>query len=168
MKKLLIALCLIGITFSVQAKTVIGKVNIQKVLLEVKEAKRIKGKLEKMAKKKQAILKKEENKIKKMQADFQKQSLVMNDKAKAKKEREIQKSIMQIQQKASQFQQEMRSEEEKYKKPILEKIRKIIELVSKKAGVDMTFEVSIAPVIYAKDSKDLTKSVIKSYNRKHK
>ena len=37
---------------------------------------------------------------------------------------------------------EMRAEEEKYKKPILEKIRIIIEKVSKKAGVDMTFEVS--------------------------
>ena len=168
MKKLLIALCFVGITLSAQGKTVIGKVNIQKVLLEVNEAKRIKTKLEKMAKKKQGLLKKEESKIKKMQEDFQKQSLVMNDKAKAKKEREIQKAIMQIQQQAAGFQQDMRKEEEKYKKPILEKIRKVIEAVSKKAGVDMTFEVSIAPVIYAKSSKDLTKAVIKTYNKKHK
>lgn len=168
MKKLLIALCFVGITFGVQAKTVIGKVNIQKVLLEVNEAKRIKGKLENMAQKKQEILKKEEAKIKKMQEDFQKQSLVMNDKAKAKKEREIQKAIMDIQQQAAGFQQDMRKEEEKYKKPILERIRQIIEDVSKKSGVDMTFEVSIAPVIYAKDSKDITDEVIQAYNKKHK
>jgi len=121
-----------------------------------------------MAKSKQKVLKKEEGKIKKMQADFQKQSLVMNKKAKEKKQRQIQESIMKIQQKATQFQNEMRAEEEKYKKPILEKIRKVIEQVSKKAGVDMTFEVSIAPVIYAKDSKDITNAVIKLYNKKHK
>jgi outer membrane protein len=168
MKKILIALFIASLSFGVVGKTLIGKVNIQRVLLEVNEAKKIKAKLEKMAKKKQKTLKKEESKIKKMQSDFKKQSLVMNGKAKAKKERKIQESIMKIQQLATKFQNEMRAEEEKYKKPILEKIRIIIEKVSKKAGVDMTFEVSIAPVIYAKNSKDITKSVINLYNKTHK
>jgi outer membrane protein len=168
MKKILIALFIATLSFSAMSKTLIGKVNIQRVLLEVKEAKKIKGKLEKMAKKKQKVLKKEEAKIKKMQSDFKKQSLVMNGKAKGKKERQIQEAIMKIQQLATKFQNEMRAEEEKHKKPILEKIRKVIEQVSKKAGVDMTFEVSIAPVIYAKNSKDITKAVIKLYNKKHK
>ena len=168
MKKILIALFIATLSFSAVSKTLIGKVNIQRVLLEVKEAKKIKNKLEKMAKKKQKVLKREEKKIKKMQSDFKKQSLVMNSKAKEKKERQIQKAIMQIQQLATKFQNEMRAEEEKHKKPILEKIRKVIEQVSKKAGVDMTFEVSIAPVIYAKNSKDITKAVIALYDKKHK
>ena len=57
---------------------------------------------------------------------------------------------------------------QKYKKTILNKLRGIITDVSKKAGVDMTFESSTAPIVYAKNEKDLTDEVIKEYDKKFK
>ncbi|MBT3585225.1 MAG: OmpH family outer membrane protein [Halobacteriovoraceae bacterium] len=149
------------------AKIVVGKVNIQEVLLTIKQGKKIRNSLKKKFDSKQKILKKEEARIRKMQTDFKKQSLVMNENAKSKRERAIQEKIIALQQKSMTFQKEIQQLEQKLKKPVLVRVKNIIERVSAKAGVDMTFESSTTPLIYAKASKDLTKAVIKAYNTKH-
>ena len=157
------------LSFSVaQGAVVVGRVNIQKVLLEVNESKRISKRLKATFNKKKGEIQKEEKKIIKMQEDFKKQTLVMNDKAKQKRGREIERMIMELQQKTVKFQREIEEMENKYKVPILEKIRKVVDDVSKKAGVDFTYEASSASIVYSKTSKDLTGQVIKEYNKKHK
>lgn len=146
----------------------VGKVDIQKILVSVNQGKAVRAKLKKEFEKKQKTIKAEENKIRKSQASFKKQSLVMNDKAKVKKERAIQQKIIALQQKTMQFQKEIQGMEAKLKKPIIDKVRKIIDSVSKKAGVEFTYEISAAPIVYAKSTKDLTDAVVKAYNKKHK
>ncbi len=150
-------------SFSASA-TLIGTVDVQKVLLSVKEGKSVRDKLKKEFEKKQGELKKEEDKIRKAQEDFKKQTLVLNDAAKLKKQESIQKMIMALQQKSMGYQKEIQALENELKKPLLDKIRKIVEDVSKKEGVDLTFELSVAPIIYAKDQKNLTDLVIKAYD----
>ena len=150
-------------SFSASA-TLIGTVDVQKVLLSVKEGKSVRDKLKKEFEKKQGELKKEEDKIRKAQEDFKKQTLVLNDAAKLKKQESIQKMIMELQQKSMGYQKEIQALENELKKPLLDKIRKIVEDVSKKEGVDLTFELSVAPIIYAKDQKNLTDLVIKAYD----
>jgi len=44
----------------------------------------------------------------------------------------------------------------------------VIDEVSKSASVDMTYESSTAPIVYAKDEKDLTDDVVKAYDKKFK
>jgi outer membrane protein len=163
MKKGLIVAIAMALSFSVAAAK-IAKVDVQKVLLTVDEGKKVRATLKKKFDEKQGIIKKEEDKIRKMQQDFQKQSLVMNDKAKVKKQKEIEKNIMELQQKTMTFQQEIQQEENKLKKPILEKVRKVIEDISKKGGYDMVFEVSTSP-IYVKEVTDITTQVVKAYNK---
>ena len=53
------------------------------------------------------------------------------------------------------------------KKPILDRVRAVINSVSKQKNVDVTFEASTAPVVYAKNEIDITEEVIKSYDKKH-
>ena len=145
----------------------VGKVDIQNVLVSVKEGKKVRDQLKDEFEKKRKILDSEQEKIKKMQQDFSKQSLVMNDKAKVEKEKEIQQKIIELQQKSLGFQKEIQEMEGKMKAPILERIKTIVDKVSKSAGVDVTFEMSTAPVIYAKSEKDLTSTVIKEYDKKY-
>lgn len=167
MKKILVlvaAMIMSAQTFAI----VVGKVDVQKVIVSVNEGKKIKSKLKKKFDEKQKILKKEENKIRKMQEDFKKQSLVMNDKAKGQKQKAIQESIIKLQQKTAGYQREIQELEQKFKKPLFEKIKTIITSVSKKAGVDITIESATAPIIYAKSEKDLTSDVIAAFNKKHK
>lgn len=166
--KSIIAL-LLAMTFVVPAHALtLGKVDIQKVLLSVKQGQKVRDDLKKEFDKKQAELQKEEGAIRKMQEDFQKQGVVMNDKAKAKKEQEIQEKIIMLQQKSMSYQKEIQEMENKLKKPILDRVKEIIDVVSKDAGVDMTYEASTAPIVYAKSEKDLTPEVIKAYDKKFK
>ena len=151
-----------------KSEIILGRVNIQKVLLEVNESKRISKKLKAAFEKKKQEIKKDEKKIIKMQEDLKKQTLVMNDSTKRKRQQEIERSILQLQQKTLESQKEIEAMENKYKVPILEKIRKIVDNVSKKSGVDFTYESSSASIIYSKKSKDLTGEVIRAYNKKHK
>ena len=168
MKILSVALLALTLGAPAAQALVLGKVDIQKVLLTINEGKGVREKLKKSFDKKQEILKKDEDKVRKMQESFKKQSLVMSDTAKRTKQESIQKAIMQLQQKSQGFQKEIQDMEQKFKRPILEKVRVIIETVSEKANVDITFEASTAPVVYAKSEKDLTDSVIKAYDSKHK
>lgn len=167
MKLILSAVLMLTLSLPAMSKTLIGKVNIQKVLLTIKEGKKVRNRLEKNFKSRQKELQGEEGKIRKMQEDFKKQSLVMNEKTKLQKEQEIQKRIMQLQQKSLGHNKELQALEDKLKKPILEKLRKIINTVSKSSGVDLTFEVSTTPIVYAKNEKDLTAAVVKAYDTKH-
>ena len=148
--------------------TLVGKVNIQHVLVTIKQGKAVRDSLKKDFDSKQKTLKTEEEKIRKMQEGFEKQSLVMNEQAKSKREREIQDKIMQLQQQSMEFQKEIQEKEQTLKKPILERIKEVVDEVSKDAGVDMTFEISTAPIVYAKNHVDLTEKVIAKYDEKHK
>lgn len=159
-----------GLIFAtcVNANVLVGEVDIQEVLISVKEGKKVRNKLKKVFDKKQKELKKGESQVRKMQEDFKKQHLVMNEKAKMKKEREIQEKIFGLQKLTMEYQKEIQEMERKLKRPLLERVRKIVDLISKKEGVDITVEVSSAPIIYAKKTKSLTKQVIKAYDKEYK
>jgi len=167
MKVLTLIMALL-LPMTIWGASVVGKVDIQRVLVTIKEGKAVRDKLKKRFDEKQKIVKKEEAAIRKLQEDLKKQAMVLNDKAKAKKEKEIQMRFMKLQQQTMGFQKEIQALENKYKKPILNKLRGIITEVSKKAGVDMTFESSTAPIVYAKNEKDLTDEIIKEYDKKFK
>jgi len=168
MKILSVALLALTLAAPAAQALVLGKVDIQKVLLTVKQGQKVREELKKEFDKKQGSLQKEEAAIRKMQEDFQKQGVVMNDKAKAKKEQEIQEKIILLQQKSMSYQKEIQEMENKLKKPILERVKEVIDEVSKSASVDMTYESSTAPIVYAKDEKDLTDDVVKAYDKKFK
>lgn len=168
MKKMILGFLVLALSFSAFAQTTIGRVDIQKVLMTINEGKNVRTELEKFFNEKQTELRKEEDKIKKMQEDFEKQSFALNDQAKGQRQQDIQKAIFELQEKTGEYQNVLRERENKLKQPILEKIKVIVEEISKKAEVDMTFEASTAPIIYAKSIKELTDDVIKEYNRKHK
>ena len=90
MKKLATILLSLTLVSSLAAKTLVGQIDIQRVLLTVAEGKKVRNQLKASFDKKQGELRSEEEKIKKLQSDFSKQSKVLSDKAKAKKEQEMQ------------------------------------------------------------------------------
>jgi outer membrane protein len=65
------------------------------------------------------------------------------------------------------YQKEISELEATMKKPILDKVKDVVEAVSEEAKVDFTVEVSTSPVVYAKTKKDLTDLVIAAYDKKH-
>ncbi|MEX0798259.1 MAG: OmpH family outer membrane protein [Bacteriovoracaceae bacterium] len=167
-RALMIAILTMGFSLEAMANVKIGVVNIQQVITTIDEGKNVMKTLEKSFKSKQKEIKAEEQAIKKMQEDYQKQSSLLSDKAKANKENEIRQKIGQLQQKTMEYQKNIQGQEKQLKQPILEKLKPIIDQVSKNKKVAMTFEVSSSPVVYAQEQVDITKEVIKAYNSKHK
>ena len=64
------------------------------------------------------------------------------------------------------FQKEIREMEAKLTEPAVKAIYQIVEEVAKKDKLDLVFEVSASPVIYAANKKNLDKKVIQLYNKK--
>ncbi len=166
MKSILI---LLALTLSIpsMANTKVGLVNIQKIIVSVKEGKTINKTLEKSFNSKKKLIKKEEQKIMKMQEQFKKQDAVLSNAAKAKKSAEIAKRIQEVRAQMERYQGEIRKQEAELKKPLLEKLKPIIDTVSKDAKVTLTFEVSASPIVYAENKVDLTDKVIKAYDKKY-
>ncbi len=167
MKAVVMSLVMLLTASASWAEVVVGKVDIQKILITVSEGQAVREKLKKIFDKKNEELQKEEEKIRKTQESYQKQSLVMNDAAKQKREQEIGTMIRDLQTKSRSYNEELQEMEQKEKMPILEKLKVVIEEISKKENVDFTIEVSTAPVVYAKSEKDLTAQVVEAYNKKH-
>jgi outer membrane protein len=167
MKKCFLIAAALILSSPLMAETLFGKVDMQKVLITIKQGSVLQGELQKAASEKESDLKKEEEKIKKMQEEFEKKSVVLKDEAKAEQERNIQKAMMSAQQKYMQYQKELQELQDKKKRPILEKVKGIVEEVSKKSGLEIVFEAGTAPIVYAKDIKDLTDDIIKAYDAKY-
>ena len=166
MKSLFAIMATLLITSSAFAKVAVGKVDVQKVLISVNQGQAVRDQLKKAFDEKQKQLKEEEDKIRKLQDDYQKKASVLNDKEKGKKEREIQERIVAIQQKTAAYQKDIQDMEQKLKTPILEKVKAIVDEVAKGADVDFVYEAATAPILYAKEEKDLTDDVIKMFNKK--
>lgn len=149
------------------AKTVVGLVDMQKVLLSIDEGKSVRKQLEDDLKKKQDLLKKDENKFKDEQEKFDKQRLVMNEKAKVEKEQKLRELYVSIQEKTMKYQQELQEMERNLKKPLIDKIKTVVENISKSNGIDLTFEVGTTPLVYAENKKDITDEVISAYNKQN-
>lgn len=156
----------ISVASATPSRVVIGTVNMQNVLMSVHDSETARNQLQQLADRKQQELRADEAKIQKMQEDYQKQHLVLSEAKKAEKQREIQEAIIAIQEKSQRFQQEMQSKEDELKEPILQRITEVVTEVSASENVDLTLEVSIAPVLYARESKDLSAKVIEAYNKK--
>ena len=94
--------------------------------------------------------------------------MVLSDKAKAKKQQEMRQKIAALQQKTMTYQKDIQKQEAQLKQPILEKLKPVIDSVSKSEKVSLTFEVSSSPVVYASEKVDITEKVIKAYDKKYK
>ncbi|MCB9091271.1 MAG: OmpH family outer membrane protein [Halobacteriovoraceae bacterium] len=169
MKVLLVmmTLCFASMNFA-KAEVSIGVVNIQDVLDNIKEGKRVTATLKKSYEEKKKKIKSKEDALKKKQQDLSKQASFLSAEARAKKQGELQQEILKLQQLTVEYQREIQQQEATLKKPILEKIKKIVDEVSKAENVDMTVEMSSSPVVYAKSKKDITKQVISKYDKAHK
>ncbi len=164
--KLIFALLVCMISFNSISAVKVGIVNIQKIIVSIKEGKAVDSTLKKSFEKKQKEIKKEEDSIRKLQEKFQKQTAVLSEAAKAKKGAEIREKIEAVRAKMMKYQKEIQKQEAELKKPILEKLSPIIDKVAVDEKIDLTFEVTQAPV-HALNKVDLTDKVVKAYDAKH-
>ena len=145
----------------------VGTVDMQKVLFSIKEGKRIRKQLEKSFNKKKKDLKGQENKLKKSKEEFDKKAKIFDQKTREKKQVELQKMLVALETKRQRYQKEISEMEKKLTSPVVKKIYTVVNQVAKASKMDVAFEVSTSPILYAKNKQDLTGKVIKAYDKKH-
>lgn len=145
----------------------VGFVDARKALETVNEGKRVLAKLEGELKKRETKVKAEQDKIQKAQESLRKQAALLSESALASKQQEFQKMMMSYQETAGKMQKELQTLEGDLKKPLIEKMGKVIEEISKAEGVDVTYEALQAP-LFIKSKIDLTSKVIDAYNKQYK
>jgi outer membrane protein len=141
-------------------------VDLQQALETVKDGVTARAKLEKEFKEKEKMLKTREAEIKKMMADYQKKQLVMTPEKRAQEEQTIQKKMMESRDLMQQAQAGMQKREMELTKPILDNMRSILGELAEKDGYELVYEKNQSGIFYAKDSKDVTDSLIERYNEK--
>jgi len=167
MKKIMLITILLALP-ALSANVKIATINFQKVLNTVKEGVRATEKLKQSFERKRKTLKNQEQSLMTKKKNLEKKASLLSQSAIAKQSKELQTGFMKFQQDTMKSQQEIAKLEAEYKKPIFEKIKVIVDQISKKENVDMTIETSQTPVVYAKSELDITDQVIKKYDSVHK
>lgn len=163
----LLAIFTIGCVASA-ADAKFGYVDMRRAILSTKAGKQAKKKLEAAMNKKKKVIEKRRNNIEKMQKDFEKKALVLSDDVKNKKAAEIQRNGMKLQELFVKSQQEIQKKERDLQAPIIETLRSVIKDIAKKEKYSMVFEKSEQSILWAPASSDLTKKVVKSFEKKFK
>lgn len=144
----------------------IAYVDLQEALLSIKEGKKVKKKLEGIAKKKKKELEKEQEAIKDLKTELEKQAALMKEEERRKKLVEFQTRVEEFQAAYLESQQDLAKKEQEMTRPIFNKMLSIVEEMAQEMGYDMIMEKGA--VLYATSNSNLTDELIKRYNAKHK
>lgn len=168
MRHLIIAAAtLIGLAFTAtaaQAEVKIAFVDMQRALLEVKEGKAAKSKLEAMKTKRQKELDGKQEELKNLQKNFELQKDFMKPEVKAQKEEEFRKKLAELQLLYAKLQKELAQEEAKLTKTIFAGMGRILAKMGEKEGLSMVFEKTESSILWAPQALDLTNEVIRRYD----
>ena len=152
---------------STSKKNEFGIVNMQKVILTVKEGLEARKKLEKEFKAKQEGLVQQKKELEQLNKQWQGQASLLSDKAKVEKQQEFQEKFMSFRNSEMQFQNELKQKEAQATQKIAGKAAVMTEKLAKTKGLKAVFESNSAGLIYLEKPVDLTDDLIKAYDKKH-
>ena len=146
----------------------LGFVNLQRVMLQSSQGKKVKSELEKLFKKKKKELEAAEKDLKAMQQDLEKKRSVLSDSVFAQKQRDWEIKMLSYRKKVSETQLRLQKREKDLTGPILKNIRDIIGEIGKKGDYTMILQRSPLSdnLLWAKAEVDLTSKVITQLNKK--
>jgi outer membrane protein len=160
-------LALAAFTFSTaHAEAKLAIIDIQTVLETSKEGKRAKDLLNKQAGERKTLIEKKKNELQKLESEFKQKRLVLKGNVLEEKQRELQEKTIELQKLVFDSENEFKQKHAKLTGDIVERIRS----VATKIGVDKKFDMVIekSAVVYYKSAFDLTKDVVKLYDKTYK
>ena len=146
----------------------VGYVNVQRIVSEVKEAKRARSRLKRDFEKKQKKLDAMQKKFQKRAEDFQKGEAMMKPEVRNKTRAELQQKMTELQQTYMKLQQDLAKKEQQMAQEIYGKIRNLVAAIGDRDGYNLILDNSEAKstVLYFKRHRDVTDQIIATYNKK--
>lgn len=145
----------------------VGYVDFDQVLQKTKEGRSLKKKLEKEFSNRQGQLQKTEKKLQEERQKFESESSLLSDSEKRKRAQKLQMQFVEFQKKVEMSQKELQEYQMNLIKNIVEKMRPILGKMAKDKGYVRIDKFS-ENVLWVSDEVNLTDSVIKAYNKKHR
>ncbi len=141
----------------------VGFVDLQRVLNDTDEGKRVKNKLKTMFKEKQGLLDKRQEELKKFKEDFDKQRVVLKPDAVKSKEQELQKKFIELQGLYMNLQKEISGKEAELMQGMLKQTQAILAQIGSSEGFTLILQRGDA-VLWGKPHLDITNEVIRKFN----
>lgn len=166
MKKVLFLAVAFVLLFQVAAfaEVKIGVVNVQKAVLTSDYGKemqqKLKAKFEPMSKE----IEREANEIKKMETEMKNQDLALKLDAKQDRQREFRRKLRDHQDSVVAYRQKLQADNQKLRKPIIEKLSQVIKTYGKKNNYTVILQVTPG-VLYGAEGVDVTDEVIVELNK---
>jgi len=145
-----------------------GVVNMQQVILTVKEGKDARAALEKEIKAKEKELLAQKEELDKLNADWQKQAALLSESARLEKQKAFQQKFMTLRQAEMEFQASIKRKEQNATQKIAMKVAKVVETVAREKKLTAVFELNSAGLLYIDKPVDLTDDVVKIYEKQSK
>lgn len=163
--KILFSLLFLGWSSIAFSQTTIGVVNMRTVYKGIGDGKKVDAQIRKEFQAKKKEVDKEKHKFEVANDNFQRKKKLMNDKKRRSEEEKLRAMFLSIQNKARTYETQIQELEAKLKKPLIDKVRKVVAKIAKGANVDFVVEAGTSPLIYARKQVNLTKRVITQYNK---
>lgn len=147
------------------AESKVGYVDVQKAIQATAAGKKAKESLDGEYQKRKTQLDKKKADIEKMGQDLEKKKSVLSEEVLGKKQMELQEEMMRFQKTVGENQLEIQKKEEELVKPILNKMKGVIEKVAKEKGFSLVLENKTQSVLFASKDADLTDDVVKAFEK---
>jgi outer membrane protein len=166
-RSLFLILILLLFTGSINAaeSIKIGYVDLQKVLDESSEGKRVKEEMNKDIEGKKKELEKMQAELKGLQEDYQKSNKLLKPEAQKEKEDLIRGKEKELQRSISDFREEVKRKEQAYSDQIIKEIVEVVKKLGEKEKYTIILEKNFSSVVYAAQNIDLTSAVLQEYNQ---
>ncbi len=131
------------------------------------EGKKATDKFEALYTSRQTELQKLQQEFEKGVQEYQNSQMIMSPEARAQREQELGMQQAQLQQSAMEAEQELSQLQMQMTTQLSEKMRAVVVTIAKERGIDLVFDVAVAPYVGPK-IVDLTDALISAYDAAHK
>jgi outer membrane protein len=147
------------------AETKLGFVDMQRVVMNSKEAKSVETKLNELLEKKRAQFRPKEEEFNKLRQELETQQAVLSAEALEERQIELAQMKSKLEREVEAAQEEVTIERRKMLAPLLKRIQDVIIEIGKTEGFSMVIE-RHPGVLFMSDSLDITEMVIERLNKK--
>jgi len=137
MKVLLFVMIGVMATAIAQAETKIGVINMDKLLQNNPQVKKIRADIEADFQKKKKELEKSEKELKTLETELEKKKAVLSEEALRQKQEDFQKQMWQFREAVTKSQSEIQKKQNELLGPVLEQVRKAIAKVAAERGYSL-------------------------------
>lgn len=169
MNKLILSLVFLFFALNSFSTVKIGYIDLKNIMEKSEVGKSINKQIKKETIAAETNLKSKEAELKKMKTDFDKEAMALSEGAKRKRFAEFQKKAAMFENEYRQTKQKLELRRRELSTPLLKKLEDILADIGKKEGYTVILQNGpVGGLLWAKDSANITKQVIKRMNKELK